>query len=102
MAQDWNKLSDEEIKRRLNEALHGRTMQWLSEETGESYRNVQRWLGRGKETSTTPAHFVARFVAVVPINPGWVLREELPKERRPPEETERRLDRALKALRGED
>jgi hypothetical protein len=78
--------SDDAIKGRLVDGLHGRTMQWLAEETGEPYKSVRRYLGSGTEHSTTPAHFVARYVSVVPVNALWVLTGEGPIHRVSPRE----------------
>lgn len=51
----------------------GWTLARVAEATGDSYKNVQRWV-RG--TTSPPADFVARYVAAVPVNPIWLLTNE--------------------------
>lgn len=51
----------------------GWTLARVAEETGDSYKNVQRWI-RG--TTSPPADFIARYVAAVPVNPVWLLTNE--------------------------
>lgn len=60
------------LKVRMNQRLS--QLHWslvdLAERTGESYRNVHRWM---REDVKVPAHFLARFVEVVPVNATWLL-----------------------------
>ncbi len=56
------------MNRRLSQ-LHWSLVE-LSERTGESYRNVHRWM---REDVRIPAHFLSRFVEVVPVNAAWLL-----------------------------
>lgn len=60
------------LKERMNRRLA--QLHWslvdLSERTGESYRNVHRWM---REDVKIPAHFVSRFVEVVPVSAGWLV-----------------------------
>lgn len=64
--------SPEPLKVRMNQRLS--QLHWslvdLAERTGESYRNVHRWM---REDVKVPAHFLARFVEVVPVNATWLL-----------------------------
>lgn len=64
--------SSDPLKVRMNQRLS--QLHWslvdLSERTGESYRNVHRWM---REDVKVPAHFLARFVEVVPVNATWLL-----------------------------
>jgi len=46
------------------------TLVEVADRTGESYRNVHRWM---REDVKIPAHFIARFVEVVPVNATWLL-----------------------------
>jgi hypothetical protein len=65
----------------LNDALRGRlvarmaqagfgTARALAAELGYSYRSVENWLGTDTKM---PAHFLARFVEVVPTDGHWLL-----------------------------
>lgn len=56
------------MRMRLQEL--GYSLPDLAEATGESYRNVHRWV---REDIRVPAHFVARFAEAVPVNPTWLL-----------------------------
>lgn len=56
------------MRMRLQEL--GYSLPELAEATGESYRNVHRWV---REDIRVPAHFVARFAEAVPVNPTWLL-----------------------------
>lgn len=56
------------MRMRLEEL--GYSLPDLAEATGESYRNVHRWV---REDIRVPAHFVARFAEVVPVDPTWLL-----------------------------
>jgi len=60
------------IKVRMNQRLT--QLHWslvdLADRTGESYRNVHRWM---REDVKVPAHFLSRFVEVVPVNAAWLL-----------------------------
>lgn len=60
------------IKSRMNERLG--QLRWslvdLAEATGESYRNVHRWI---REDVKVPAHFVGRFAQSVPVSTRWLL-----------------------------
>lgn len=64
--------SADALKERMNQRLA--QLHWslvdLSERTGESYRNVHRWM---REDVKIPAHFLSRFVEVVPVNATWLL-----------------------------
>lgn len=64
--------SSDPLKVRMNQRLS--QLHWslvdLAERTGESYRNVHRWM---REDVKVPAHFLARFVEVVPVNATWLL-----------------------------
>lgn len=63
---------DEALKERMNQRLN--QLHWslvdLAETTGESYRNVHRWI---REDVKVPAHFISRFVEVVPVSSRWLL-----------------------------
>ena len=60
------------LKVRMNQRLV--QLHWtlvdVADRTGESYRNVHRWM---REDVKVPAHFLARFVEVVPVNASWLL-----------------------------
>lgn len=70
---------DSAIKRRLREALTsaGYTLEEVALGTGESYRNVRNWISG---PTRVPAHFVARFIAVVSVSGTWVLTGEGSRE----------------------
>jgi len=63
------------IKNRMNQRLG--QLRWslvdLAEATGESYRNVHRWI---REEVKVPAHFVSRFAESVPVSTRWLLTGE--------------------------
>lgn len=63
------------IKSRMNQRLG--QLRWslvdLAEATGESYRNVHRWI---REDVKVPAHFVSRFAESVPVSTRWLLTGE--------------------------
>lgn len=67
--------SDEAVKSRMDRRLD--KLSWslvdLADATGESYRNVHRWV---REDVKVPAHFISRFARVVPVNPSWLLTGE--------------------------
>jgi len=48
----------------------GYSLPQLAEATGESYRNVHRWV---REDIRVPAHFVALFAEAVPVDTRWLL-----------------------------
>lgn len=65
--------SEEGLKKRMAlrlSQLEGWTLQRLADETGEGYKNVQRWVSGAV---TVPAHFITRYAAVVPVDPVWLL-----------------------------
>lgn len=45
----------------------------LAEATGESYRNVHRWI---REDIRVPAHFLGLFAQAVPVDARWLLTGE--------------------------
>ena len=61
-----------QIKVRMRTRLEelGFSLPQLAEATGESYRNVHRWV---REDIRVPAHFVALFAEAVPVNTRWLL-----------------------------
>lgn len=56
------------MRTRLDEL--GCSLPQLAEATGESYRNVHRWV---REDIRVPAHFVALFAEAVPVDTRWLL-----------------------------
>ena len=69
--QMWD-TSEEGVKSRMQQRLKtlGWTLKDLAKEAEEDYKNVQRWVNG---TTTTPAAFIARYAAVVPVNAEWLL-----------------------------
>ncbi len=61
-----------QIKHRMRVRLDelGYSLPELAEATGESYRNVHRWV---REEIRIPAHFVALFAEAVPVDARWLL-----------------------------
>lgn len=63
---------ERKIKGRMNQRLS--QLRWslvdLADATGESYRNVHRWV---REEVKVPAHFVTRFAEAVPVDSRWLL-----------------------------
>lgn len=70
----------------------------FGDRTGVSKQTVLNY----EQGGDPPASYLAAVCNEFQINPAWLLFEELPMERRPPSETEQRLERALRALRGEN
>lgn len=72
--------SDDAIKSRINRRLD--ELDWslvdLADATGQSYRNVHRWV---RDDVKVPAHFITRFAEVVPVDPRWLLTGEGTPER---------------------
>jgi hypothetical protein len=66
----------------MRDALAGRPLTWLAEQTGDDYKNLQRWVNGKTEFSVD---FVARFCEAVDVAPGWVLGME--PEKRPVDPT---------------
>lgn len=64
-----------QIKARMNFRLEelGYSLPDLAEATGESYRNVHRWV---REDIRVPAHFLALFAQAVPVDARWLLTGE--------------------------
>lgn len=62
-------ISNEELKNRMNRWLFdaGWTLKQVAKQTGEDYKQVQRWMRGG---TTIPATFLAKFMAVVPAPAG--------------------------------
>lgn len=56
------------MRMRLDEL--GYSLPQLAEATGESYRNVHRWV---REDIRVPAHFVALFAEAIPVDTRWLL-----------------------------
>lgn len=67
----------------------------VAEITGESYRNVHRWL---REDVKVPAHFISRFVEVVPVDSNWLLTGSGSPEPVSESEAQEVLDRVVAAL----
>ncbi|MEX2526092.1 MAG: PAS domain-containing protein [Gemmatimonadota bacterium] len=67
----------------------------LAETTGESYRNVHRWL---REDVKVPAHFISRFVEVVPVDSNWLLTGSGSPDSVSDTEAQEVLDRVVAAL----
>lgn len=63
------------IKARMNHRLDelGYSLPDLAQATGESYRNVHRWI---REDIRVPAHFLALFAEAVPVDARWLLTGE--------------------------
>ena len=72
------------------EALDGRPLTWLSEELGETYKNVQRWVSGD---TAPPVEFVGRFAAGTGTDGHWLLTGDGAMRRTGAErDTERRAD----------
>lgn len=58
-------MPEKDLKERLRKRLEdaGWTLARLAEETGENYKNIQRWVSG---TTTIPATFLVKFARVVP------------------------------------
>src|SRR5690606_34452113 len=70
---------EEELRRRMRWWALDRlrlTMTEIAEATGESYKNVQNWMGTGARRKTIPASFLVAFAQAVPVNPEWLLTEQ--------------------------
>lgn len=85
------------LKLRMNQRLEELrlTLGDVAERTGESYRNVHRWM---REDVKVPAHFLGRFVEVVPVDSTWLLTGAGTPDPVAPSRAEEALDRIAAVL----
>lgn len=91
------------IKRRMQEELVSaapvdqvdKRLTWLAEQTGDNYKNVQRWVNGNVEP---PVDFVVRFCDVTNRRLDYILAGRLPKAIIPPSESERIVQRIYEAM----
>ena len=87
------------LKDRLKDGLDGRPLTWLADKTGDSYKNVQRWVSGD---TTPPPDFLVRYLEATGWSADWLMLGDGPRRKRKAPDAEARIEHALRVLTGED